>query len=285
LAVFQPFTAWTLSEQNSQILKLSENKRIEASICADSMNRIAVANDRITQIFGDEGTFESQNDEATGQIFLKPTPDNGPKNLSLTLITEQGVTQDLTLKPTEKSAKTLILGRNPSGQGPRNRDLGNQPHQNQHFVGSIDQPAIPGALWKSPGDRFASGNDLALQEGSRLNQILTLLKQAITGQLPFNEDTHAGDDHARGARVGYGKASRQHPCLERWSLTLSQSWQAGPYDVHAFQVENVSEAPLELQEKDFYEPGDLALSLEARVLAVQGKTALYVVCPRKADFL
>ena len=55
----------------SQVLPLAENKRVEASISPDSMNRIAVANDRITQIFGDEGTFESQNDETTGQVFLK----------------------------------------------------------------------------------------------------------------------------------------------------------------------------------------------------------------------
>lgn len=93
----------------NQIVPMADNKRIEASISSETMNRIAVANDRITQIFGDEGAFESQNDETTGQIFLKPTAENGKKNLSVTLITEQGVTQDLTLKPTDKSAATLIL--------------------------------------------------------------------------------------------------------------------------------------------------------------------------------
>src|SRR5690606_8337394 len=97
----------------SQVLTLAENKRIEATICSDSMNRLAIANDRITHIFGDEGSFESQNDENTGQVFLKPTVENGTKSLSLTLITEQGITQDLTLKPTAKSATTLIF-KNPA---------------------------------------------------------------------------------------------------------------------------------------------------------------------------
>src|SRR4051794_35728103 len=81
------------SSRASQILTLTENKRVETAICPDSMNRIAITNDRITHIFGDDGTFESQNDENTGQVFLKPTVENGTKSLSLTIITEQGITQ------------------------------------------------------------------------------------------------------------------------------------------------------------------------------------------------
>ena len=72
-------TAEAWGQPSSQILKVSEHKRLEASICPDSMNRLAVSNDRITQVFGDEGTFESQNDEGTGQVFLKPTAENGTK--------------------------------------------------------------------------------------------------------------------------------------------------------------------------------------------------------------
>lgn len=55
-----PLVIYASSDQTNKILKISNTKRIEADICADSMNRITVANDRITQIFGDEGTFESQ---------------------------------------------------------------------------------------------------------------------------------------------------------------------------------------------------------------------------------
>ena len=126
-ALMQSVNTQASPEQTSEVLKLSSNKRIEASICADSMNRLAVSNDRITQIFGDEGTFESQNDDATGQVFLKPTTENGSKSLSLTLITEQGITQDLTLKPIAKTAKTLILGRDTLGNDP-NRSRNHPQH-------------------------------------------------------------------------------------------------------------------------------------------------------------
>lgn len=272
-----------VSVQTSQVLKLAENKRLEASICADSMNRIAVANDRITQIFGDEGTFESQNDEATGQVFLKPTVENGSKSLSLTLITEQGVTQDLTLNPMAKSAKTLILNRDPLGHVNLGRDSLGDGSGRQGFV-SRDF---------SGRDLFENTHrqepQLDLEKTLSIQaQLLILLKQAMSGQLPANEEE--------------GR-SRPNSSLEGYSLTPDQSWQAGAYVIHSFQVENVTEIPLELQEKDFYQPGDLALSFDTRVsdisasgisvfdtrvfqnriLPPEGKITLYVVCHRKAD--
>lgn len=262
----------TSSERSSipgpETLKVSENKRLEASICADSMNRIAVANDRITHIFGDDGTFESQNDEATGQVFLKPTAENGSKNLSLTLITEQGITQDLTLNPTAPSAKTIILNRDTldedfESQDSGNRDSGNQNAKHRSFSGITQE--INSDLSKTVPTR----------EDSRLLQLLNLLKQAIVGQLPANDG---------------GETPPQKPFREGCALTPFRSWQVGPNDVDAFQVENETETPLEIEEKDFYQPGDLALSFEARdhqkpgagtpqknVLAAGAKTILYVV--------
>lgn len=280
LTLLQSFSTQASPEQSSQVLKLAENKRIEASICADSMNRIAVANDRITQIFGDEGTFESQNDEATGQVFLKPTAENGSKSLSLTLITEQGITQDLTLKPDAKSAKTLILGRDSVSQAPLshagNRDTLGYDSDNQDSSKNMRRQTNSDSPWKFPVPQLGLEKTLPIQE-----QLLTLLKHAITGQLPASEEEEIS-----------------RPSLEGYSLTSDQSWQAGPYVVHALSVENVTETPLELQEKDFYQPGDLALSFvtrdfntrvfetrafQQRILAAQGNTTLYVVRYRKAD--
>lgn len=268
----------TNADTRVHVLKMAENKRIEASICADSMNRIAVTNDRITQIFGDEGTFESQNDEATGQVFLKPTVENGSKNLSLTLITEQGVTQDLTLKPTAKSAKTLVLARDTLERVP----LGHVP-----LVNDADHqaPLNRGFLQPMPESQLGIGKIPLLQE-----QLLTLIKQAMSGQLPF---TDASGTDASGSEEE--TISRQHPFLEGCYITLDQSWQAGSFMVHSFQVENVTESSLELQEKDFYQQGDLALSFDTRVsgtsisqkrvLPPEGKTTLYVVSHRKVDLL
>ncbi len=93
----------------TQVLHLSEDRRLEAVIGLAAMNRIAVANDRIVNVFGDEGTFTSQSDEQSGQLFIKLSPENGDTPLALTLITENGLTQDLNLIPTQSEATTIIL--------------------------------------------------------------------------------------------------------------------------------------------------------------------------------
>jgi type-F conjugative transfer system secretin TraK len=116
---FSVFVSVALAQQT---LSVSPNKRVEATIAKDAMNRLALENDRIAQVFGDEGTFVSQTDEATGQLFIKPTPENGDKPLSLTLISENGLTQDLLLKPSASEPQTIVLQGMIVPKGPREFD-------------------------------------------------------------------------------------------------------------------------------------------------------------------
>ena len=246
------------SSKGSQVLTLTENKRLEAAICADSMNRIAVANDRITQIFGDDGTFESQNDENTGQVFLKPTVENGTKSLSLTLITEQGVTQDLTLKPTAKSATTLIFKNTfPTSEV-------SQEKRQEGIVKGIQGPSSNPFGTNSFGVGFQPSFSRE-QAPVPQHHLLVLLKQAITGHLPFRE---AGF---------FSGASVSRPSPEGLQLSHHQSYTATSYDVQVFQVENTLQTTIEIQEKSFYQSGDLAISLRKRVLPPGAKTLLYLV--------
>jgi len=240
------------SSKGSQVLTLTENKRLEAAICPDSMNRIAVANDRITQIFGDDGTFESQNDENTGQVFLKPTAENGVKSLSLTFITEQGITQDLTLKPTAKSAATLIF-------------------KNTTTTPSISQKAGEGIREFSLSSHEANSFDADVQSSFPAEQtsvpqghLLVLLRKAVLGQLTLQEGELTSTITSR-------------PSPEGLQVSHHQSYASDPYSVYAFHVENTMKTPMEVQEKSFYQPGDLAISLHKRILPSGGKTLLYVV--------
>lgn len=146
--------ALTATGKASQTLSLSENKRLSATISSTSMNRIAITNDRISQVFGDEGTFVTQSDDSTGQIFIKPSTENGTKPLSLTLITENGVTQDLTLEPKEKSASTMIL-----------KGLSKD-----------------GSMSGTPRSEITLDKTLSIQEN-----VLSLVKKALLGQLPIAE--------------------------------------------------------------------------------------------------
>ncbi len=156
----------------NQILPLSENKRIEIAISADSMNRIAVLNDRISQVFGDEGAFVSQADENTGQLFIKPSPENGTKPLSMTFITENGITQDLTLKPTAKSATTTVFNTSVF----KNATKSNAFKESINPMGKTLQKTLP------------------FQE-----QLLLVMKQLVGGQLIEKE----GDNSNRSNPEGY----------------------------------------------------------------------------------
>ena len=254
LALLVPF-----SSRASQVLTLTENKRVEAAIFPDSMNRIAIANDRITHIFGDEGTFESQNDENTGQVFLKPTLENATKSLSLTIITEQGITQDLTLKPTAKSATTLIF------KNPASAVRADQKFETRGMTQNpLNGETLPG---------FSPENNFNLQD-----HLLVLLKQAVSGHLPLQDTGGFLDD---------GEISRVTP--EGFEVSHHQSYEAGSYGVFVFQVKNILKTAIEIQEKSFYQPGDLAISLQKskvdplpevgsqRILPAEAETLLYVV--------
>jgi hypothetical protein len=238
--------------QATQTVMLEQDARVEASICPDSMNRIAVANDRITQIFGDEGTFESQNDDNTGQVFLKPTVENGTKDLSLTLITEQGITQDLILKPTAKSATTLVLKNKTVGRG---TNPGNDGLTNPFEVNAIE----PGRPTSFAPDRQATHQD----------RLLVLLKQVVTGHLSLQENPFY-ETSTIDARIARTSA-------DGIQLSHQKSYAVGTYGVDVFQVENTLETASEMQERTFYQSGDLAISLQRRVLSPGAKTHLHVV--------
>ena len=90
-------------------IKCDANKRIRISIGSDSLNRIAIEDDRIVDIFGDEEAFTMSIDEGHGQAFLKASESNGSKPISLSIMTENGLTQDVELIPTKESAQTIIL--------------------------------------------------------------------------------------------------------------------------------------------------------------------------------
>ena len=216
-----------LQYATSNILNITEHKRLSAKIASEYMNRITVVNDRIVNVFGDEGTFVVQTDEHTGQIFIKPTADNGDKPLSITLITENGVTQDLTLMPSPLKASTLILKANVE----------------DNYKGA--DALIPG---------FSARNS-TLQD-----KLLQIMKQAVLGELAVLETRITPSRKIAGFNLHYVK-----------------SYQAGSYLVEVWLIKNNSKNFQELQEKTFFKNGDLALSLQKRLLSPNEKTYLYIL--------
>lgn len=216
---------WLLSGTvmaNTQVLTFSENQRLEATIGLEAMNRLAVSNDRIVNLFGDEGTFVMQSDEQSGQVFIKLSPENADKPLNLTLITENGLTQDLKLIPTQTEASTVIL--------------------------KSAKPLVLG----SPAEKRLSGFD---HSESPVGSWIQALKQGVLGELgEVLEKEHP--------------VQRKHKDFE---LRYQRSYEAGSLRVQVWQLKNTTAFFQECFEKDFYQQGDKALSLEKRLLEPKEK--------------
>jgi len=113
MRIFKKITLWTLGlltiSSASTLLTVEPEKRLKAKISKDSMNRLAVKGDRIINVFGDNDAYDIQTEETSGQVFIKPNLENGEKPLSITVMTENNVVQDMLLEPVQKDASTVIL--------------------------------------------------------------------------------------------------------------------------------------------------------------------------------
>jgi type-F conjugative transfer system secretin TraK len=102
-----------------QIYPLVDHQKTELEISQTELNRIAVSGDRIQQVFGAEGLFDVQTDDEGGQIFLKLNSGihiPNSKSITVTLITEDGLTQDLKLIPHAIDSQSILF--KPSVKGP-----------------------------------------------------------------------------------------------------------------------------------------------------------------------
>lgn len=240
----------------SQSLTMHPDKRLKAVIACDAMNRLMVANDRITQLFGDNEAYEVQSEENTGQVFLKPTAENGKKPLSVTLITENGLTQDLSLQPVEREATTIIL------KGQSNFAMGDTPQATLEGLRSTPGFAgVHGFPYSPPAQTYSTsiGYGLGWQD-----QVMTAMKSLVLGSAPVLEL----DDTVEGIK-------RHAP--QAMEISLLEIFNLGNFKGLKLEIKNTSDTDLELFEKDFWQQTDLALALEKRILLAGASTLLYVV--------
>lgn len=105
-ALGQPLMATPL--RALQTYPLVDHQKTELEISQTELNRIAVSGDRIGQVFGAEGLFDVQTDDEGGQIFLKLNRGES-KPITVTLITEEGLTQDLKLIPQAIDSQSILF--------------------------------------------------------------------------------------------------------------------------------------------------------------------------------
>lgn len=92
---------------------INEQKVIRAPISFQHLNTLRVKNGQIEKIVGLDGAFHSEKNEKNGDIFLRPTEENGYADIDLKIITTSGHTQDVLLKVQDGEPQTLELEDSP----------------------------------------------------------------------------------------------------------------------------------------------------------------------------
>lgn len=92
-----------------QTFKMVDQQKTTAVLSKENYTRISVEEDRIQQIFGAEQYLDVQSDDERGQIFLKPVNSSISKPISITIVTEGGITQDIRLMPRSVEAQSILF--------------------------------------------------------------------------------------------------------------------------------------------------------------------------------
>lgn len=87
---------------------IDDTRKLKVTLSAKDTNRITIDNSRIAQVFGIEELMAIQFDEENGQCFVKAKTNPGHP-VTLTLITEEGETQDLEITFADQSSEVVRM--------------------------------------------------------------------------------------------------------------------------------------------------------------------------------
>lgn len=90
-----------------QVVDASDGKTRQVSISTTEMTRLAFESGRIRSIKYDQAELEVNEDNAVGQVFLKPLVKNKP--ISIFVITSSDTTHALSLQPTEMGLDSIVI--------------------------------------------------------------------------------------------------------------------------------------------------------------------------------
>lgn len=94
-----------------QVLTMIDGATAVGKISARDANRIAVANGRITEVWGPDNVYNIDKDEASGQIYLRLLSPSQREAVSLFVSDESRNTYTLILTPEDVPAETVMIRR------------------------------------------------------------------------------------------------------------------------------------------------------------------------------
>lgn len=233
-------SSWAWGEERI----MDPKKRLSIPVAAHEMTRLYVEGDRIHQVFGLQGRYTLEVDEATGQIFIHPSGEVGDPPVFLTLVTESGASQDLALvlTPGVRDAIGLLP---PAGRG-------------------------PGTLAGTPAG--------VGEETPRLSQVLALIQGIFQGG-GEQAWVRKAYDHLTPDRP-----PQRDPVLDRaggvalgWVPVWGFRW--GDQRIHVYTLTNRSAHSLTLTPAMVFQGGEAAVALEGGPLAPGASRPCVIVRP------
>ena len=218
-----------------QELTFDDTQSLVVTVSRTGLTRLSVKGDRLREVIGLDDTVVVEKDDTNGHLFLKGIKEKQ----NITVVTEGGDLQDLTLVPGGKGSTTIVLtsardGRFESETMPHTRDT------------------LVKTGWDSP--RFMPSYTVNAQD-----KIIELVKQMFAGL-----GTSIEKPSSRKTETGCEVVSERY---------LRSETLVG----EVFTVTNTNSNTTIVLEKDFYQPGDLALALGKKQLLAGESTILFVI--------
>ena len=97
-----------------QIIEAADHAELAAEVSATGVNRIALSHDRIRRVIQSPGSFETEHDPETGDLWLRPLTAleagaSGRSPAVLFIGTEKGFTYRLTLTPSARESAQILI--------------------------------------------------------------------------------------------------------------------------------------------------------------------------------
>lgn len=93
----------------AQVKVIRENQTVNANISSVDVTRIFVAGDRIKSIRGIKGAYTRENDEANGEVYIRPTASYQNRAFTVLITTENDRHFTLLLNPLAVPSDTIMV--------------------------------------------------------------------------------------------------------------------------------------------------------------------------------
>lgn len=232
------------------VVSFDEDQRIPVKISNTFMNRITIEGDRIREVIGVPEQVAVEKDSQNGHMFLK-VPEGSHDKLDITVITESEQAQDLTLQPVERDSTTLVLqmpgAEHNSGPSSSKSHFHKTSHRSSVFQGSENM--APSVMLSNTPYQDA------------LIQLMKVL--FLRGFEPESSSCSP-------------RTVQSGPSI-KFSINFNRGFSRDGFVGEIYEVSHASEEPITIQERDFYQVGDLALALDRKTLEKGQKANLYVI--------